>query len=212
MAQPQLRWPIPGTLCGAALSFVSAGTVLVACRSTGPPTTDVTDAAAPAQRDATALEQDAALTEQRPAPTQDDQAPKVPAPPTKLHRIGETASTDDYRFRVEHIKHCETEPYFRPRPGNVKLGVEVKVDSTAATAVMINPFYAWVRDSHGRSYYFTLAGCEPTLRATRLEPEETAAGWLTFEVPESANDLELSYGPPTAKGAPPQVRFSLRRD
>jgi hypothetical protein len=197
----QLRWPAPDALCGAAMCFVCAAAVLPACRSNGTPTGE-TGGAAPARKDAGHLEQGASLKRDA----------RTPAPPSKLHRLGETASTEDYRFRVEHIKHCETEPYFRPRRGNVKLGVEVTVESTAATAVMINPFYAWVSDSHGKSYYFTLAGCEPTLQAMHLEPKQKADGWLTFEVPESANDLELSYGPPTASGATPAVRFSLRRE
>jgi len=196
----QHRAPAPAALRGAAVCFVCAAAGLSACRSNGAP------------KDATPTANDTAPAPKDAAAKQDAQATKTPAPPSQLHRIGDTASTEEYRFRVERIKHCETEPYFRPRRGNVKLGVEVAVENTAAIPVMINPFYAWVRDSRGKNYYFTLAGCEPILRATRLQPEQEADGWLTFEVPESANDLELRYGPPTASSAPHEVRFSLQRE
>jgi hypothetical protein len=198
----QPRGPAPGALCRAAVCLVCAGTALLsACRSNGAPTGPGDDAA-PAREHAAVSEHDA-------APKQDVRASKTPS---KLYRIGDTASTQDYRLRVEHIKHCETEPYFRPRQGNVKLGVKVTLESTAVIPVMINPFYAWVSDSRGKSYYFTLAGCEPILQATRLQPEQEVDGWLTFEVPENANDLELRYRPPAVSGAPHEVRFSLRRE
>jgi hypothetical protein len=207
----QGRWSARGAPRGAAMCFVCAGMTVSACRSHGT-TPLAVDAAAPAQKDAAAGRDAGPEQGPRNPEKEDAQPPKAPAPPSKLHRIGETASAKDFRFRVEHIKRCETEPYFRPRPGNVKLGVEVEVETTGATALMVNPFYAWVHDAHGRNYYFTLAGCEPALQATRLEPAQTAEGWLTFEVPESANDLELSYGPPTSSGAPAEVRFSLERE
>lgn len=182
-------------LWGSALASVCAG--LPACRSNR------------ALPDATP---DASPKPAAAAPKPDAQGPKTPAAPSKLHRIGETARATGYQFRVERIKQCETEPYFRPRAGNVKLGVEVTVESTASIPIRINPFHAFIRDSRGKSYYFTLAGCEPALQAARLEPEQKAEGWLSFEVPKSANDLELGYGPPTANRAPPEVRFTLRRE
>lgn len=128
-----------------------------------------------------------------------------------VHEIGERVQASEYAMTIQGVQECKVKHYFRPREGNLKLGVEVLIESTAATAVPVNPFYAKVIDRQGFKYTSTFAGCEPQLRSTRLEGEDEARGWITFEIPAQAAGLELDYDPYLV-GRPKEVlRFDLGR-
>ena len=147
-----------------------------------------------------------AAPEHRPAP---GSAKGGPGASAKVYQVGETAETADYQLTVRSTRTCNPEPYFRARPGNVKLGVSVTLTNSSARPLTINPFYARLKDPDGKDYYFTLAGCEPILDATRLEPGKKTEGWLTFEIPEALRKVELVYRPLDATSESKASRFEL---
>lgn len=109
--------------------------------------------------------------------------------------VGEVAKSPDYSMRVMKVKKCKVETYFQPKPGNIKLGVEVEYRGLSDAEVPINPFHAKLSDSTGTEYTSTLAGCSPNLRSRRLSKGQRAVGYITFEVPETATQLVLGYTP-----------------
>lgn len=152
---------------------------------------------------------------QKPAPAQEQSATPAAsqsAGQVPLHKLGQTADAGAYRLTVRSIRTCVTEPYFLPRPGNIKLGVSVAIENSSPQVLPVNPFYARLSDAKGSVYYFTLAGCEPILDSTRLDPGEKVEGWLTFEVPVALRKVELAYRQLQANSASRDVRFEIVLD
>jgi hypothetical protein len=134
-----------------------------------------------------------------------------PAPSAPVHGTKQFALQEDYKMRVKQVKECRVETYFRPREGNLKLGVEVEIEGLSDHEVPVNPFHALLRDSEGREYSPTLAGCTPDLRSLRLNKGESASGVVTFEVPRDAHRLTLTYSPFIVGRAKQELVFGLDR-
>ena len=132
------------------------------------------------------------------------------AEPTRLHSVGDRANGGGYRFSVDRAQPCTVQPYFPPQRGRTRIGVEVTVENTSDAPILVNPFYARLHDQSEFVYYFTLAGCDPTLDAGLLAPGETSRGWLSFDVRQSARELQLEYSPLHRDGSiAGRVRFGL---
>jgi hypothetical protein len=129
----------------------------------------------------------------------------------KVHAVGEKAEAAEYAMTVKHVKECTVEHYFKPRKGNIKLGVEVVLEGTADKRIPVNPFYAKLTDSEGYSYTSTFAGCEPALKSVRVGKSEQAKGWITFELPKKASGLKLVYSPFVIGSGKQDLRFGLGR-
>ena len=128
-----------------------------------------------------------------------------------VYAIGDRAEAAAYAMTVKHVKECTVEHYFKPRKGNIKLGVEVLIEGTADKQIPVNPFYAKLTDSEGYSYTSTFAGCEPALKSVRVGRSEQAKGWITFELPKKASGLKLLYSPFVIGSGKQDLRFALGR-
>lgn len=149
------------------------------------------------------------------AATETTTTPTEPAQPafdsSKVYKVGQAAKAPDYTFNVENVKECKVKYYFKPKKGNIKLGVEVQLEGTADKDVPVNPYYAKITDSDGYSYTSTFGGCEPELKAVRITKAEKARGWITFEVPEKASGLKFTYSPIIIGAMKQEVKFDLGR-
>lgn len=133
-------------------------------------------------------------------------------PGETLHRLGETVEARDYKFRLEDVEECTAKYYFKPKAGNIKLGVEVVIEGTAAERhVPVNPFNARLTDSQGASYTSAFAGCEPELKSRQLAKGEQSRGWITFEIPEKSSGLKLTYAPFVIGAGKQEIHFDLER-
>ncbi|MCA9598141.1 MAG: DUF4352 domain-containing protein [Myxococcales bacterium] len=139
--------------------------------------------------------------------------PTATTPPitNKVWNVGEAATAPDYKMTIDNVKECKVKYYFRPKKGNIKLGVEVSIEGTADKDVPVNPFYAKITDGEGYSYTSTFGGCEPDLKSVRIGKGEKAKGWVTFEVPEKASGLKLTYNPFIIGTAKQELKFDLGR-
>jgi hypothetical protein len=126
--------------------------------------------------------------------------------------VGETALAPDYSLRLAETKLCD-QARIRPRPGHVRLGVLIEIEGLGAREVPVNPFYARLVDAErdGYAYAATFGGCEPDLKSSRIGKGEKMSGWITFEIPDSARGLELSYDPFIPDSAAQPVKFVLGR-
>lgn len=138
--------------------------------------------------------------------------------PTPIHNISETAHATDYDFTITGVAEgsedsgaCPIPPYFAPKVGNIKLGIEVKITATSDKQVPVNPFYAKLTDSAGYSYTSTFGGCNPELVSVKLDPGQTANGWITFEIPQTSVGLIFTYNPFIVSADPTEVKFDLGR-
>ena len=184
-----------GTSFTVFASAVVVAAALFACKSkksTPPPTTTPTTDPA--------------------ANTGSDPSTATPAfDSTKVFKVGETAKAPDFSMSIENVKECKVPYYFKPKKGNIKLGVEVQIEGSADKDVPVNPFYAKVTDGDGYSYTSTFGGCDPELKSVRINKGEKARGWITFEVPEAAKSLKLTYNPFIISTVKQEVKFDLGR-
>ncbi len=137
--------------------------------------------------------------------------PPPPVVTNKVWNVGDKATAPDYTMTLENVKECKVKYYFKPKKGNIKLGIEVAVEGTADKDVPVNPFYAKVTDSEGYTYNSTFGGCDPDLKSVRLSKGEKAKGWITFEVPAKAAGLKLSYNPFIIGTTKQELKFDLGR-
>jgi hypothetical protein len=130
---------------------------------------------------------------------------------TRIHPMGELGRTRDYSMAVESIKECPMDPPFAPKRGNTKIGVEVSIEGASEREVPVNAFYASLADARGDSYSATLAGCEPALPSLRLTNGKAARGFITFEIPKTAEKLELRYAPLVIGPGTEELKFVVNR-
>lgn len=130
---------------------------------------------------------------------------------TRVHPIGEVGRTRDYSMSVESSKDCPLDPPFAPKRGSAKVGVEVAIRGESDREVPVNAFYATLVDARGDSYSATLAGCDPALPSVRLTNGKTARGFVTFEVPKTADKLELHYAPLVIGPGTEELKFAVVR-
>lgn len=134
-----------------------------------------------------------------------------PTAAVTIGRMGETIAQGGYRLTVTKVEEAQAFGDFaRAEAGKKLVAVEMLIESGADEGVDINPmFYAKVKDADGYEYSASLAGKEPTLKAQNNLPKgEKVRGWVTFEVPETASGLVLSYKPMTL-GDAINLRVSL---
>jgi hypothetical protein len=136
---------------------------------------------------------------------------ETPGAAAAVPGVGDTATASDYQITLKSVRECRVEPYLRPTPENLTLGVELLIEGTRERDVPVSPFHAKLQDAEGNSYAATLAGCRPILPSVRVAKGEKVEGWVSFELPRAARDPMLNYEP-TIIGSPPQpLRFSLGR-
>src|SRR5687767_15285604 len=73
-------------------------------------------------------------------------APPPPPPPTmpdKLYKVGETGKAFDYGLAIENVQECKRK-WSAPKKGNIFLGVEATIESTADKQFMASPTHAKV--------------------------------------------------------------------
>jgi len=125
--------------------------------------------------------------------------------------IGENVQAADYRMKLVSVKECRSKEYYHPRPGNMWLGVEVKLESTSDHELRVSPFYATLHDSQHRSYTPTFDGCHPVLDSMRMKKDDKAHGWITFELPRDATGMHLVYDPFVVGGPRQPLEFLVVR-
>ena len=123
-----------------------------------------------------------------------------------IYEVGETAVNGAYNLTVVSIAECEGEP--AALPGHLKLQVEVLIEGTGESHTAVSSAFAKLTDAEGHSYSNGAAGCEPELNAAQLRKGEIRRGWLSFELPDRADGLVLSYTP---RGANPASHVYLGR-
>jgi hypothetical protein len=126
-------------------------------------------------------------------------------------RVGELGRAANYNLTIVSLGECKVGRYFRPRPGYVLLGVEMRFEAISDQSIPVNGFYAKLVDASGQTYSATLGGCEPTLPARRIRKPEKVSGVVGFEIPEKAKDFTLSYHPFIVGSMNQELHFRLRR-
>lgn len=149
-------------------------------------------------------------SEQAPAATSSARA-RLLGSDEAVHEVGELGHARDYAMSVEGVEPCAMRAPFLPSRGNEVIGIEVTLEGETDHEVPVNPFYAILIDGDGNRYRSTLAGCEPGLKARRVTKGEKATGFVSFEIPKRAHDLELHYAPVVIGGGREELRFKLPR-
>lgn len=135
----------------------------------------------------------------------------IVGPSTDYHKASETIDLPHYEIAVGQIKSCTIEPYLKPKPGSIVLGVELTITGKGPVQVPSNPFYATLVNPEGARYAATLAGCKPELSASSLDPGDSARGFVSFIVPEGQGSWKLLYRPTLIGGTDEEARFDLSR-
>jgi hypothetical protein len=188
-------------MCLVVLALASAG----ACRREEQPPSPAGSASPEAATPGPPESRDVA------SPFDPERPPNRLAPPKERILSGEWGTKDDYRMRVVTVSECAVESYFAPKEGHIKLGIEVELVGTSDKEVPSSPLHAALLDGDGARYEATLAGCRPSLPPKRVKQDETARGFVTFEIPKAARGLVLRYEPFVVGRAETDLAFDLGR-
>lgn len=145
------------------------------------------------------------------APATDSAPTPAPEQGADVHAIGDTAKLADYHMSIKDVKECKPRTYYKPREGNVWLGVEVSIEATTDKEVRVSPFYARLVDGSGAGHSATFNGCTPELKSSRLSKGDRVHGYITFELPQAASGLRLEYDPFVIGGGKQAVAFTIVR-
>lgn len=126
----------------------------------------------------------------------------------KPSAMGELAQAPSYSLRVYSAKACQPASWQRSKPGFTRIGFDLEITGKSAARVAANAFYARLKDQEGKAYRPVFGGCEPDLRHAPLAAGQTARGFVTFEVPDTAGQLSLRYQPQLS-GPPEPLEFDL---
>ncbi len=140
-------------------------------------------------------------------------AASSPAPkPARQYQLGERAEAADYALTVSEVRICEDAP-IAPRKGHVRLGVKLEITGKSERAVPANAFYAKLfdRERDGYAYSASAGGCQPALKSAHVARDQSASGWVSFELPERASGLELTYSPYVNGSSEQPLTFVLGR-
>jgi len=112
-------------------------------------------------------------------------------------KIGDTVTLKRFSITVTDLEEASEYGQYKPQDGYKFVAVEMTIESRADNGFDINPLYARLQDANGEAYFLTFGGKEPSLepqfKATEGSKEQ---GWITFEVPQSAQGFVLVYEVP----------------
>jgi uncharacterized protein DUF4352 len=131
------------------------------------------------------------------------------AEPGALIPAGTPGRTPHFEMQVSVLDSCPAPADAPPDKGQKRVGVKVSLSARAELQVPANAYYAYLIDADNVMYEATLAGCEPALAPSLLEPGETANGWLSFDIPKQTKNPKLSYAPRLLTPHPEQLTFRL---
>jgi hypothetical protein len=84
--------------------------------------------------------------------------------------------------------------FIKPSAGQKWIAALAEIEGINPDGASYNPFFFKVRDDQGFEYNFSAFGKQPQLQSSNdLPPGETVKGWVTFEVPETAQTFTLIY-------------------
>lgn len=123
-------------------------------------------------------------------------------------QVGQVIDQGMYSLIINAVEEGETySPYLNPDSGNHYVAVDLTIASKADEGVSVNEFNAVLKDSEGYQYRPTYTGKDPQLGAENDLPlGDKVRGWITFEVPDSAEGLMFEYHPFNLKRA---IRVAL---
>jgi uncharacterized protein DUF4352 len=111
-------------------------------------------------------------------------------------------------MRASVIDGCDLPAYARHADIR-RVGVNVRLEARSALQIPASPYYFALIDADNIVYEATLGGCSPALAPTLLGPGELAQGWISFDIPESAKSLKLSYAPRLTTASPEELVFRV---
>ncbi len=110
--------------------------------------------------------------------------------------MGEWLRGRDYELMIRDVRRCQEDSAFGPAPGLKRIGVKLSLRASTEHGVPSNPFYALLTLESGARVEPQLGGCKPALGASLLTQGQVAEGFVSFDVPEGANEeATLRYAP-----------------
>lgn len=108
-------------------------------------------------------------------------------------KIGDKTDLKNYSL----IVHSMEDPtpggqFFKPKAGFRWIALDVTI-TAAQNEVAYNPFYAKLKLADNTEVSTTIGGKEPDLQSGKLTAGDSVRGWLTFEIPESAQPAQFIY-------------------
>lgn len=131
-------------------------------------------------------------------------------PASTIGKVGERREAGGVALtamKVEKAKEIGT--FQKAKEGKMYLLVEVLLETTGRDEAPYNPIYFKVKDADGFEYNVTISTADNTLKSGKLTAGEKVRGVVTFEVPEQASGLVLSYEPIVLLGGYEPIRIAL---
>jgi hypothetical protein len=119
------------------------------------------------------------------------------APQAIKGKTGDTLSQNGYIVTVNQAeKSTSYGDYDKAKDGFIFVAVDVTIQSDKASGVSVNGFYCSLKDGQGFKYSQSFSSKQPSLKSQNDLPKgEKIRGWVTFEVPKTAQGFTFEYNP-----------------
>lgn len=184
---PKKKWPGWATallVIGVVILIIAVGNAMRTTTPTTQPNTQQVVATAPV----------AGVTQKAVVQA----APTIATAP-KIGKVGETLSLNGYTLTVNAVQKSENfsgDTIDQAKTGNIFIAVDLTIGSQKNRGVSANALFASLKDSQGYKYDTGIFGDKkPSLAGENDIPNgDKVRGWVTFEVPKTANGFVLEYG------------------
>jgi Domain of unknown function (DUF4352) len=125
-------------------------------------------------------------------------------------KVGERVESAGIAFIVLNVQKVRSAGFVSAEAGNILVDIEVVIQNASRDETTpYNPFYFKLKDSQSFEYNPTMSAIEPSLMSGELEKGDVVRGHVTFEAPEKATGLIVTYEPEVLFGGYQPIRVNL---
>ncbi len=118
----------------------------------------------------------------------------TPVPEPTTYSLNEAATLKGKTITIlSAAEYKQENQYIKPKEGNKYYTVEVLIKNDSDEAMSYNTLNFTLQDNNKYTYTTAFMGKEPALNSGDLQPSREVRGFVTFEVPKTAENFELLY-------------------
>ncbi len=128
-------------------------------------------------------------------------------------KVGERVESAGIAFIILNVQKVKSAGFVNAEAGNILVDIEVVIQNASRDETTpYNPYYFKLKDSQSFEYNSTMSAVKPSLMSGELEKGDVVRGHVTFEAPEKATGLIVTYEPEVLFGGYQPVRVKSGRE
>ncbi|MBL4715059.1 MAG: DUF4352 domain-containing protein [Bacteroidia bacterium] len=112
-----------------------------------------------------------------------------------VYKIGDKINMENYQLQILDVVYEKYYSGFYAKKSNKYVAVEVLINNSGNNIISFSDYNFHIVDEEGFEYSTSFSGKNPDFGTREIYSDKKARGWLTYEILESAQKLELVFTP-----------------